>query len=56
MNKEITDIEKPYSKIAELLGRPQPNPEDIHVNDKGVIIIEVGRPNINKLVRKALSL
>lgn len=52
--QKTTDMNKPYSKIAELLGEPQP--ENITVTDKGVIVTEIGKPNVDKLIRKALSL
>ncbi|MGG0186976.1 hypothetical protein [Bacillus rhizoplanae] len=52
--EKTAEIKKPYSKIAELLGKPQP--DNITVTDKGVIIVEIGKPDVDKLIRKALSL
>lgn len=52
--EKTTEMTKPYSKIAEMLGEPQP--ENITVTDKGVIVIEIGKPDVDKLIKKALSL
>ncbi|EFV74834.1 hypothetical protein HMPREF1013_04860 [Bacillus sp. 2_A_57_CT2] len=47
---------KPYSKINELLGLPQPEEKDIYVTSKGVTVVREGILNIEKLIKKALSL
>ena len=52
--EKTTELKKPYSKIAEMLGEPQP--DNITVTAKGVIVSEIGKLNVDKLIKKALSL
>lgn len=47
---------QPYSKIAELLGEPQPKNEDIYITEDGVTVSRKGKPNLDKLVEKVLTL
>ena len=47
---------KPYSKIDELLGEPQPDAENIYISKNGNVIVTVGEPDLERLVRKAMSL
>ncbi|MFN7251502.1 MAG: hypothetical protein ACK4M9_12005 [Anaerobacillus sp.] len=47
---------EPYCIISEKLGEPQPHTDDIYVTDKGIIISRKGKPDVDKLIRKALSL
>ncbi|MFJ7725070.1 hypothetical protein ACIQXV_02795 [Neobacillus sp. NPDC097160] len=49
-------MDKQTSKIAKLLGRPQPQQENIFVGKNGVIVVVEGELNLNKLVNKALAL
>jgi|GEM_PF-6014631 len=55
MEKTTTEIKKPYSKINELLGMPQPEEKDIYIVD-GVTIVREGTLDVDKFIKKALSL
>lgn len=44
------------SRVMQMLGRTEPKAEEITLGVNGGLIVEVGKPNVNKLVSKALSL
>ncbi|MDQ0220406.1 hypothetical protein J2S21_003556 [Peribacillus cavernae] len=39
-----------------MLGRPEPKAEEITVGVNGGLIVEIGNLDVDKLIRKALSL
>jgi hypothetical protein len=49
-------VVQPISKIADILGKPQPKPENILIDSNGVVIVTEGELDLNKLVKKALNL
>jgi hypothetical protein len=50
------EVKQLYSKINEMLGMPQPEPKDIYTTEDGITVVREGTLNIDKLVRKALTL
>jgi len=44
------------ARVMQMLGRPEPKAEEITVGVNGGLIVEVGKPDVKKLISKALSL